>query len=374
MQRVDVAIAGLGAMGAFSAWRLAARGANVTGIEQFRPGHDRGSSHGDSRIIRTAYFESPEYVPLLIRAWDLWRSLEGEAGTELLTATGGLMIGMADGEVVSGALASADRHGLAYRLIEAGEMSRSYPQHRLAAGEVAVLEERAGFLRPERSVAAAVARAEAFGAELIVDTQVTAVKATGDGVVLETTKGSVKADRALIAAGPWTSRLMPGLRLPLTVERQVVAWLAVDDPVVFEPGRFPIFGHELPGLRLRYGFPSTDGRSIKLAIHGDGLAADPDRIDRVVGEGDLQPLREFATRWLRGVSSEVVAAGVCMYTNTPDERFIALTPPELPGVTVLSACSGHGFKFAPVIGELMADLICEGRRPPAIIRSDLASA
>jgi sarcosine oxidase len=361
-------------MGSLSAWRLAARGAKVVAVERFRPGHDRGSSHGDTRIIRTAYFESPDYVPLLIRAWDLWRSLESEAGSELLTVTGGLMIGRQDGQVVPGALESAERHGLPHRLIDAGEMGRLYPQHRLAAGEVAVLEEMAGFLRPERSVAAAAARAEALGANLMLETEVTAITARAGGVVVETTRGPIEAERALVCAGPWTSKLLPELHLPLAVERQVVAWLAVDEPDAFEPGRFPIFGHELPGLRLRYGFPSTDGRSIKLAVHGDGVATDPDRIDRAVGESDLEPLRGFAVQCLRGVSSAVVNAGVCMYTNTPDERFIALSPAELPGVTVLSACSGHGFKFAPVIGELMADLICDGQLPPAIIRSELAPA
>jgi sarcosine oxidase len=364
-----VAIVGLGAMGALSAWRLAARGARVIGFERFRPGHDRGSSHGDTRIFRTAYFESPEYVPLLQSAHGLWRQLEKESGAELLTMTRGLAIGSADGELVAGVLASARENELPHRLFDPSEMNRLYPQHRLEPGDVAVRDEEAGFLRPERSVAAAAARAEALGARLMTDTEVTAIKPADGGVVIETSRGRFAAGRALVAAGAWTSKLLPKLGLPLEVERQVMGWLAVDDPESFSPERFPIFIRELAGGRFRYGFPTTDGRSIKLAVHHEGTGADPDSIDREVEVADLLPLREFAREKLRGVTGEVVDARVCMYTNTPDERFICTSPTDLPGVTVLSACSGHGFKFASVLGELVAELILDGQAPPAIIRT-----
>jgi len=364
-----VAIVGLGAMGALSAWRLAARGARVIGFERFRPGHDRGSAHGDTRIFRTAYFESPEYVPLLQRAHGLWRDLEHESGAELLTLTGGLAIGPPDGELVAGVLNSARQSRLPHRLLDPGEMNRLYPQHRLEAGDVAVLDEQAGFLRPELSVAAAVGRAEALGARLMTETEVTAIIAADGRVVVETSRGRFAAERALVAAGAWTSKLLPQLGLPLAVERQVMAWLAVDDPDSFSPEHFPIFIRELAGGRFRYGFPTTDGRSIKLAVHHEGTGADPDSIDREVGDADLLPLREFARENLRGVTGEVVDARVCMYTNAPDERFICASPTDLPGVTVLSACSGHGFKFASVMGELMADLILDGRALPDIIRT-----
>jgi sarcosine oxidase len=367
--RADVAIVGLGAMGALSAWRLAARGARVIGFEQFRPGHDRGSSHGDTRIFRTAYFESPDYVPLLKRAHQLWRQLEEESGAKLLTMTGGLAIGPPDGELVAGVLASARENQLPYRLLNAIEMGRLYPQHQLDAGDVAVLDEQAGFLRPERSVAAAASRAEALGARLLAETRVTSVESSGGGVVIETSRGRFAAERALVAAGPWTSKLLPQLGLPLEVERQVMAWFAVDDPASFAPQRFPIFISEMAGGRFRYGFPSTDGRSIKIAVHHEGTHADPDSIDREVGEADLLPIRDFARERLRGVTAEVVDARVCLYTNTDDERFIATSPIDMPGVTVLSACSGHGFKFAPVMGELMADLILDAHTLPAIVRT-----
>jgi sarcosine oxidase len=341
----------------------------VIGFERFRPGHDRGSSHGDTRIFRTAYFESPEYVPLLQRAHRLWRRLEEESGAELLTLVGGLAIGPADGELVAGVLASAAENQLPHRLLDQSEMGRLYPQHLLAAGDVAVLDEQAGFLRPERSVAAAAARAEALGARLMTETEVMAIDAADGGVVIETSRGRFTAGRALVAAGAWTSKLLPQLGLPLEVERQVMAWLAVDDPDSFSPQRFPIFIRELSRGRFRYGFPTTDGRSIKLAVHHEGTGADPDSIDREVEAADVLPLREFAREKLRGVTGEVVDARVCMYTNTPDDRFIATSPTDLPGVTVLSACSGHGFKFASVLGDLMAELILDGHAPPAIIRT-----
>jgi sarcosine oxidase len=367
--RADVAVIGLGAMGALSAWRLAARGARVLGFEQFRPGHDRGSSHGDTRIFRTAYFEGPEYVPLLERAYPLWRQLEEESGADLLTMTGALAIGPLDGELVAGVRASARENRLPHRLLDRSEMDRLYPQHRLAAGDVAVLDEQAGFLRPERSIAAAAARAESLGARLLAETKVIALEASNGGVVIETSRGRFAAERALVAAGAWTAKLLPQLSLPLEVERQVLAWLAIDDPASFAPARFPVFIREVAGGRFRYGFPTTDGRSIKLAVHHEGSDADPDSVDREVGDVDLLPIRDFARDHLRGLTGEVVDTRVCLYTNAPDDRFIATSPAEVPGVTVLSACSGHGFKFASVMGELMADLILDARTLPAIIRT-----
>lgn len=356
-------------MGAMSAWRLAARGAKVIGFERFRPGHDRGSSHGDTRIFRTAYFESPEYVPLLQHAYGLWRQLEIESGAELLTITGGLAIGPPDGELVGGVLASARENGLAYRLLDVDEMERLYPQHRLEAGEVAVREEDAGFLRPERSVAAAAARAEAVGARLLLETEVESVSVSSAGVVIETSRGRFAAERALVAAGAWTPTLMARLGLPLKVERQVIAWLAINDPASFALERFPVFIRETVDGRFRYGFPTTDGRSVKLGRHHEGDDVDPDSIDRDVGELDLQPIRDFARTCLLGVSDLVTDACVCMYTNTPDERFLVTSPRDLPGVSVISACSGHGFKFAPVLGELMTGMLLDGGPLPAIIRT-----
>ncbi|HEV2140963.1 MAG TPA: N-methyl-L-tryptophan oxidase, partial [Candidatus Dormibacteraeota bacterium] len=338
-------------------------------FERFRPGHDRGSSHGDTRIFRTAYFESPEYVPLLQRAKQLWLELETETGADLLTMTGGLTIGSPDCGLVTGVLASAERHVLAHRVFDARQMQKLYPQHRLVAGEVAVFEDEAGFLRPERSVAAAAARAEALGARVMVESEVTSIEASSSGVVVDSSSGRFAAGRALVAAGPWTAKLLPGLGLPLKVERQVQAWLAIDDPAAFSPTRFPIFIREIDGGRYRYGFPTTDGHSVKLGVHHEGSESDPDSVDREVTEADLQPVMAFARDALPDVSDRVIDACTCMYTNTPDERFMVISPAQMPGVSVLSACSGHGFKFAPVIGDLVARSIVDGSALPSIIRT-----
>jgi sarcosine oxidase len=369
----DVAVIGLGAMGALTAWRLAARGAKVIAFERFRPGHDRGSSHGESRIFRTAYFESPEYVPLLQRAHQLWRRLESETGSLLLTQTGGLMIGAADGELITGVLRSAFHNRLPHQVLSRSEMEHRHPQHRLGPSDVAVLEEKAGFIRPERSVEAAAARAESLGARLMVETEVTAVEAASDRVDLETSSGKFSADRAVVAAGAWTAQLLPEAGLPLEVERQVVAWLEIGDPAAFAPHRFPVFIHEIEGGRFRYGFPSTDGRTIKVAVHHEGAPASPDTLDRNVSELDTTPIREFASEWMNGVKPKIDRAGVCMYTNAPDERFIVTSPEHMPGVTVVSACSGHGFKFASAIGDLIADALLESRPVPPIIRTRLGA-
>ena len=369
----DVAVIGMGAMGAMTAWRLAARGAKVIAFERFRPGHDRGSSHGESRIFRTAYFESPDYVPLLHRAHQLWRRLESETGSVLLTETGGLMIGPADGELITGVLRSAFHNRLPHEVLSRHEMSQRHPQHRLGPKDVAVLEEKAGFIRPERAVEAAAARAEALGAKLLVETQVIALEADGRRVEIETADGKFSADRAVVAAGPWTTQLLPGAGLPLEVERQVAAWFHVSDPALFSPPRFPVFIHELEDGRFRYGFPSTDGRTIKVAVHHEGTPAQPDALDRKVSDRDTAPIRQFAGEWLHGIDQAIDRAGVCMYTNAPDERFIVTTPEGMPGVTVVSACSGHGFKFASAIGDLMADVLLESRPLPPIIRTQLGT-
>jgi len=369
----DVAVIGLGAMGAMTAWRLAARGAKVIAFDRFRPGHDRGSSHGETRIFRTAYFESPEYVPLLQRAHSLWRRLESETGSRLLTETGGLMIGAADGPLIRGVLRSAFHNRLPHQVLSRNEMAQRHPQHRLGPHDVAVLEERAGFLRPERSVEAAAARAESLGARLLVETHVTSIESAGARVDLETSSGSFSADRAVVATGPWTAKLLPAAGLPLQVERQVVAWLGVQDPAAFAPERFPVFIHELEGGRYRYGFPTTDGRTVKVGVHHEGAPADPDALDREVTDQDTAPLRDFAARWLQGVEDRIDRASVCMYTNAPEERFIVASPVQTPGVTVVSACSGHGFKFASVIGDLVADLLLDSKPAPPIITTRIGA-
>lgn len=342
---------GLGAMGSMTLWRLARRGVTCVGFEQFEPGHDRGSSTGDSRIFRTAYFEAPVYVPLLLDALPLWRELEADSGSELLTLTGALMIGRPEGRIVAGTLRSVREHGLEHEVLDARETARRHPRHVLDASEVALAEPRAGFVRPELSVRAAAGRARAIGAELVSGARVQAVEPAAGGVRVSTDRGEWLAERVVVAAGAWIGRLVPGL--PLEVERVVQAWYPVDDPAAFTPGRFPVFIHDL-GTTSRYGIPSTDGATIKVAGHGGGHTADPDTVDREVRSADWEASAEFAATRLRGVTPQPAATRVCMYTNSPDEHFVIGEHPQVSNALVVSACSGHGFKFAPVLGEVAA--------------------
>ena len=361
MDRVDVAVVGLGAMGALTLWRLASRGVSAAGYDAFDPPHDRGSSHGDSRIIRTAYAEGAFHVPLVQAAWGLWRELEATAGKTLLTPTGALMIGPPGAQLLQGTLASAIEHALPHERLESGEVASRWPQHVLGGGDIAIYEPRAGVLRPEACVSAALDQASVRGAEVHRNTHVAAVDPGPQGVRIRFDGGgSIEAGICVLAAGPWMPRLAPELAGALRVERQVNAWFALDAPAAFAPERFPVFIRELADGRLRFGMPSLDGATIKLAVHHEGRPADPDHIERTVAPPELAPIREFAQAGLKGVRPEIVRTIVCMYTNTPDELFILGALPGSPGVIVVGGCSGHSFKFAPILGDVVADLDQQG--------------
>jgi sarcosine oxidase len=359
--RVDVAVIGLGAMGSAALWRVAARGASVVGFERFEPGHDKGSSHGDSRIIRTAYYEGPHYVPLVQCAFPLWRRLEHESGTALLTMTGALMIGPPDCDLVAGALSSARDHGLAHELLDGDQMRRRYPQVHLQPGEVALVEQQAGILRPEAAIGAMVRRAEALGATVLRHSIVEAVEADAGAVRISAGGRTYRARHAIVAVGSWLPDLLPVLRAPLQVERQVILWWPVRDPDLFSPRRFPVFMHEIAPGRIRYGIPSLDAATVKIGVHHEGEVTTADTIDREVHPRDLAPVQRYLRAYLPDVEPVVVRARVCMYTNTPDHHFLIGTPSGLAGVTVISVCSGHGFKYAPVVGDAAADLALEDR-------------
>jgi sarcosine oxidase len=357
--RSVVAVVGLGAMGSAALWQLAARGIPAIGFEQFEPGHDRGSSHGESRIIRTAYFEGEQYVPLAHRAFALWERLERETGAELLTRTGGLMIGRPDSEVVAGTRHSVDTHHLAHETLGAEALKRRYPQHRLDAEEVAILEEPAGVLRPERAVRAMVRRAAELGVEVRTGVVVDQIEESDEGVTVVAGGETHSMDRAVVAVGPWLPAFLPQLGRHLTVTRQIMAWFPVPDPDPFIPARFPIFIHDVDGHQA-YGFPALDGKTVKVAIHREGAATEVSSVDRSIHPADVAPLRAFVERRLAGVSPEPVRAKVCLYTNTPDGHFVIGRVGARGRVVVLGGFSGHGFKFAPVIGEIAADLATTG--------------
>jgi sarcosine oxidase len=355
----DVVVAGLGAMGSAVARALARRGRRVVGLDRFRPPHTLGSSHGRSRIIREAYFEHPTYVPLVQRAFTLWRELEAEAGRPLLQTTGGLMVGPPEGVLLDGARRSAQTHGLAHEELAADEIRRRYPGFAPDAGTVGLLEPRAGVLFPEACVQAALDGAARAGADLRYEDEVTAWAADGSEVRVTSRTGSWSAAHLVLAAGPWLPRLAP--ELPLAVERQVMFWFAPRrNPKRFAPEACPIALWEFGAGRLLYTLPDF-GDGVKAAIHHDGEATDPDRVRRYPTPEDEADVRAPLARFLPAAAGAVRDARICLYTNTPDQHFVVDRHPDHPQVTVVSPCSGHGFKFASVIGEVVADLVTTGR-------------
>ena len=282
----DVIVVGVGAMGSSACYHLAKRGARVLGLEQFDIPHARGSSHGQSRMIRMAYYEHPDYVPLLRQAYELWDEIEQVSGQKLLHVTGGLYMGPPDGEGVSGSLGSARQHGLEHELLDRAETARRFPQFTLPEDWSALYEPRAGFLLPERAVAAYAEAALRRGADLRGHEAVIAWRATDAGVGVRTPRGEYEADRLLFCGGSWSSKLMTDLGVPLVVTRQVLGWVWPRKPELFELGRLPVWAIERPN-GLYYGFPMMpDSPGFKLADHGRGTETDPDRVAREVGSAD----------------------------------------------------------------------------------------
>lgn len=360
----DVIVAGLGGMGSAAARHLAGRGKRVLGLERHTPAHDRGSSHGASRIIRQAYFEGAEYVPLLLRAYELWERLERESGRDLLTLTGGLMVGRRDGELVPGSLASAEEHGLPYELLEAAEIRDRFPTFSPTPDTVALFEERAGFLRPEESVRAHLERAASSGAELRFEEPVLSweAPASGDRVRVETREGIYEAERLVISPGAWAPQLLSDLGVPLEVERQVMFWFEPEgDRGLFEPDRFPIFICEPDDGKIFYGVPDGLHGGVKAAFHHvDGAACTPETLDRRVRSEEVSAIRERLAAHVPALAGRCMEARACMYTNTPDLHFVISLHPDYPQIAIACGFSGHGYKFCSVVGEILADLATEG--------------
>jgi sarcosine oxidase len=349
--RYDVAVVGLGAMGSQTALELASRGRRVIGFDRHRPPHTLGSTHGRTRIIREAYFEEPLYVPVVQRAYELWRRLEERSGTHVLTVTGGLMLGTPESEVVAGARASAIEHGLPYEELSAAEVRERFPAYAVPDEHVAIFEPRAGFLEPEAAVEATLALAAEAGADLRFDEPVLEL----GGNVLRTERGTYTADRTVVSAGSWLADLLPDLAGTFTAARQPLLWLAPREPELFAPGRFPIFVWEWePGWAF-YGFPDV-GDGFKAAVHHHGEPTTPDAVERELRAEDEKAIRALVRRYFPAGDGALREAAVCLYTNTPDEHFVIDTLSEDERVIVASPCSGHGFKFAPAIGEVLADL------------------
>ncbi|HEY3626185.1 MAG TPA: N-methyl-L-tryptophan oxidase [Terracidiphilus sp.] len=359
----DVIVLGLGAMGSAAAQHLAERHVRVLGIEQFTPPHDKGSSHGGTRMIRQAYWESADYIPLVLRAYELWRRLEHDAGTKLLTITGGLILGHPSSQLVRGAIAAALTHGIPHSVLSPAEVRARFPAITPLDDDVALHEELAGYVLPEECIRAQLKVAAQCGAELHFDEKVLTWKALGGQVEVTTGRAVYQAHHLIIAAGPWASQAFPDL-FPLRVTRQVMTWIQPASSLEqFLPARFPVFLCDSPedGL-LGYGFPAVDGPSggVKVAIHGSSIECLPDTIDRVIHAIDgAEVIRRLRPRF-PALDGEILKATTCMYTMTPDEHFIIGPHPHLPSVSIACGFSGHGFKFAPVVGEILADLATQG--------------
>jgi sarcosine oxidase len=356
---IDVVIVGLGAMGSAAAYHLARRGKRVVGIERFAPGHERGSSHGATRIIRLGYFEHPSYVPLLRRAYALWRELEAAARQPLLRITGIAEIGPADGKLVAGTLAAARTHDLPHAVLAAPELMRRFPAFRIPVDCVGVVQPDGGVLAAERAIRAHLDLTQAAGATLRTGETVTAVEPRGGGVRVVTDDGPIDAGGAIVTAGPWTNKLLPDLAAPLRITRQVMAWFEPRDAAPFAPDRFPVFMIE-SSRGIHYGFPH-DEIGVKFAKHHHAdETVDPDGCERSVSPDDEALIRPALAEYPPAANGRLLQEKVCFYTMTPDGDFLLDRLPGAPRIVVASPCSGHGFKFAPVIGEILADLATNG--------------
>ncbi len=356
MTTYDTIIVGLGGMGSATAYYLATQGQRVLGLDMHQPGHDLGSSHGHHRIIREAYFEAPEYVPYVQRAYKLWTELEEDSGQGgILTITGGLMFGASDSDVVLGSLTSGRLHGLPYEEFSAREAAREFPGFKLADDMVAVYEPRSGFVAPDLAMATQCRLAEERGAVLRYGEAVMGWSADGEGVRVETADDSYAAQALVLCAGPWTSELTADLGLPLEVWRIVNAYFNPRDPARYAVGNCPIYLFDAPEGTF-YGFPHLDGIGLKIGRHDNGESTTARTVRRTVDQAEIDGLHDVLTSYLPGAAGPWLTAITCMYTMTPDEHFIIDRHPEHSNVVIGCGFSGHGFKFASAIGETLGEL------------------
>jgi sarcosine oxidase len=351
----DAIVIGVGGMGSAIVYHLARRGARVLGIERFDIPHDRGSSHGWSRIIRLAYWEHPDYVPLVLRAYDLWRDLERTAGESLLTVTGSVDAGAPDGRTIRGALAACRAHGLEHELLDPAALTARFPGFRLPDGLAAVFQPDGGFLQPERCIVAHVNAARARGATVQTQERVIGWTAEDGCVRVTTDRGRYEAAKLVISAGAWLPAVLPALASRLTVERQVVLWTQPLRPELFARG-FPVFYIDTPRGAF-YGFPMDPQRGFKIGkYHHRRQNTDPDALDRTCSTEDEATLRDALSHYFPDANGPTLSASACLFTNTPDEHFVIDRLPDHQQVVVAGGFSGHGFKFCSAVGEMAANL------------------
>ena len=364
-QHYDAIVIGLGAMGSATLYHLAKRGLNVMGIDQFEPPHRLGSSHGLTRIIRLAYYEDMSYVPLLRRSYALWAALEAEFGEQLFFQTGSIDMGPEDGEVFSGSLKSCIDNDLAHEVLDSAGLSQRFPGYRMPPETMALYQPQGGLLVPERCISAYLALAKARGAAIHFGERVLGWDILADErVAVRTEARRYLAENLVICGGAWAYKLVPQVAGAAVPERQALIWLEPKRADWFQLDSFPVWNGQVEEGRY-YGLPefnptgATPGMKLGRYHHLDETC-DPDSLDRGLTAADEAILRSFAERYFPDGAGRTVDMVVCMFTNTPDEHFILDTLPDAPQVALAAGFSGHGFKMASVIGEVMADLAQTG--------------
>ena len=351
-------------MGSATVYRLAKAGKRVLGLERFDVPHEQGSSHGVSRIIRLAYHEGSAYIPLLRRAYELWRELEKVAGEQLLFITGSVDAAPEGDELFLGSHRSCLEHGLPHEVLTSAELTKRFPGYALPPETAALYQAEGGFLLSERCTVSHVRAAQTHGAEVHAREAVLGWEAFGDGVKVRTDRATYEAGSLIVTAGPWASQLLPGLARAAVPERQVLGWFQPFEPDLFTPARFPVFILKVPEGDY-YGFPVHSAPSgvpgFKIGRHHHLKEhTSPEGVDRVIHRHDEDVLRAAVSRYFPKANGPTMALKTCLYTNSPDEHFIIGQHPEYPQVSLAAGFSGHGFKFCSVVGEIMAELATKG--------------
>ena len=362
MQHFDVIIVGAGSMGMAAGYYVAKQGVRTLLIDSHDPPHTMGSHHGDTRIIRHAYGEGKQYVPLALRSQELWRQLEQASGDKLFVQTGVLTAGPHNQPFIQEVKESAERYSLPLEILSPKEVHERWSGIQLPDDFSACLEPTSGVLYPEKCISAYRQLAVASGATLLTDTRVIALEPDGEGVIVQTANEHYRARKVLLSAGAWNPALLAslGLSVPLAPTRKTVAWFGADEEL-YSSDRFPAFIFNL-GDSSYYGFPSFDQTGVKIGRHDGGQVIDPDRLERTFGtylsdEGDV---RSFLETYMPQAAGPLCAGRVCIYTMTPDEHFVVDRHPDHPQIVIAAGFSGHGFKFASAIGEATSQWLVEG--------------
>jgi sarcosine oxidase len=355
IETADVVVMGCGGFGAAAVYHLSRRGLRVIGIDRFTPPHDKGSSHGQTRVIRKAYFEHPDYVPLLHTAYDLWDQLEQESQQQLFVRCGLLLDGPKDGEVIRGTRAAMRQHQLSIHELTVAQAAERFPQFNFRADSDILFEPDAGYLWSDRCVLAHLNIARAAGARILTEEVVRSLDSSTRGVFVTTSRRTISAAVGVVTAGAWTSELLPEYMKWIQVRRKILCWYPFTDSA-WRSSECPVHLFDLPDGQF-YGFPSVDAATVKVAEHTGGQDVQSvDQLNRSVSDRDSSRVTGFVQNMLRGVSAPPADKSVCMYCLSPDGHFL-LDRFEDNQLIVAAGFSGHGFKFTSVLGEAVADLV-----------------